>query len=84
MSRTKKRFIAGAVCPRCGELDKIRAYRIDDKDYRECVACDFQDEMRFKPVLRELDTRVAQKSAQAEPVKILSPPTDDSEEDDEA
>lgn len=54
----KKRFIAGVVCPRCGQLDKIMMYREHDVDYRECVACDFKDEMRFKPQLRELGTRV--------------------------
>lgn len=30
----------------------------DGKDYRECVACGYKDEMRFKPVQRELETRV--------------------------
>lgn len=56
----KKRFIAGAVCPKCSAMDRIQMYRIDDVDYRECVDCGFKDEMRFKPVVRELDTRVNQ------------------------
>lgn len=56
----KKRFIAGAVCPKCSAMDRIQMYRIDDVDYRECVECGFKDEMRFKPVVRELDTRVNQ------------------------
>ena len=38
-----KRFIAGAVCPRCGVQDRIRVYSIDGATYRECVACDFSD-----------------------------------------
>ncbi len=55
---TKKRFIAGAVCPRCKELDKLMVYKVDGQDIRECVACDFKDEMHFKPSIREIDTRV--------------------------
>jgi len=27
---TVKRFIAGVVCPRCSEMDKIRAWRDDE------------------------------------------------------
>lgn len=39
---TRRRFIAGAVCPRCGEQDKIV---VDlDTDRRECVSCDFSDD----------------------------------------
>ncbi|WP_203299144.1 YheV family putative zinc ribbon protein [Marinobacter sediminum] len=39
-----KRFIAGAVCPRCAEMDKIMMYTTDDDDQvRECVACGFTD-----------------------------------------
>ncbi|HEX7763951.1 MAG TPA: YheV family putative metal-binding protein, partial [Cellvibrio sp.] len=31
---TKRRFVAGAVCPRCSELDKLVVYSEDGKDYR--------------------------------------------------
>lgn len=55
---SKRRFVAGAVCPRCSEMDKLVVYSEDGKDYRECVACGYKDEMRFKPVTRELGTRV--------------------------
>ena len=57
---TKRRFVAGAVCPRCSEMDKLVVYNEDGKDYRECVACGYKDEMRFKPQARELETRVNQ------------------------
>jgi uncharacterized protein len=55
---SKRRFVAGAVCPRCSEMDKLVVYSEDGKDFRECVACGYKDEMRFKPVQRELETRV--------------------------
>lgn len=57
---TKRRFVAGAVCPRCSEMDKLVVYSEDGKDFRECVACGYKDEMHFKPVARELETRVNQ------------------------
>ncbi|ETI60799.1 YheV family putative zinc ribbon protein [Marinomonas profundimaris] len=42
---TVKRFIAGAVCPRCSEMDKIRAWRDDDAEqqFRECISCGYED-----------------------------------------
>jgi hypothetical protein len=55
---SKRRFVAGAVCPRCSEMDKLVVYSEDGKDFRECVACGYKEEMRFKPVQRELETRV--------------------------
>jgi uncharacterized protein len=57
---SKRRFVAGAVCPRCSEMDKLVVYSEDGKDYRECVACGYKDEMHFKSVARELETRVNQ------------------------
>lgn len=57
---SKRRFVAGAVCPRCSEMDKLVVYSEAGKDYRECVACGYKDEMHFKPVARELETRVNQ------------------------
>lgn len=53
-----KRFIAGAVCPRCAQMDKLVMYKQDGKDFRECVSCDFKDEMRFTSNRQELQTRV--------------------------
>ena len=57
-STTKKRFIAGAVCPRCSEMDKIMMYKVDGVDVRECVACGFTDQLHIQPQMRELETRV--------------------------
>lgn len=77
MSIPKRRFVAGAVCPRCKAMDRIVIYRIDDIDYRECVECGFKDEMRFKPVVREIQTRVntpeEKLAEETQVVKILGP-----------
>jgi uncharacterized protein len=70
----KRRFVAGAVCPRCSEMDKLVVYNEDGKDFRECIACGYKDEMRFKPVSRELETRVNQTEEEKnkiETVKII-------------
>ncbi|MFA7553181.1 MAG: YheV family putative zinc ribbon protein [Spongiibacteraceae bacterium] len=41
-----KRFIAGAVCPRCAEMDKLLMYDDDQQQQvRECVRCGYQDVM---------------------------------------
>ncbi|RBW52180.1 YheV family putative zinc ribbon protein [Marinobacter sp. F3R11] len=56
-----KRFIAGAVCPRCAEMDKIRVFTDDaGEQIRECVACGFTDAVSDaeKPAEPELETRV--------------------------
>ena len=58
---TPKRFIAGAVCPRCAEMDKIMMFTTDDVDQvRECVACGFTDAVSDtpEPTNPELETRV--------------------------
>ncbi|OEY66154.1 YheV family putative zinc ribbon protein [Marinobacter sp. X15-166B] len=57
-----KRFIAGAVCPRCAEMDKIRMHTTDDgQQVRECVACGYTDALTDAPATpaqAELTTRV--------------------------
>ena len=37
-----RRFIAGAVCPRCGEMDKLVVD--SETDQRECVRCGYRDQ----------------------------------------
>ena len=43
MSEAKKRFIAGAVCPACSEMDRIKMWDVDGVPHRECVACGYAD-----------------------------------------
>lgn len=76
-----RRFIAGVVCPRCGELDKMV---IDSEaDVRECIACGFS-EQRPTAAPAPLKTRVNRPAARrvetpAAPVRIVqdSPDADD-------
>ncbi len=60
MSISKKRFIAGAVCPACSEMDKIQMWDEDGVPHRECVACGYADTLdaQGNSVPKELPTRV--------------------------
>ena len=48
----KKRFIAGAICPSCGEMDSIRMYMDSGGLQRkECVECDYSETLSSEPNL---------------------------------
>ncbi len=78
---TRRRFIAGAVCPNCSRVDRMV---VDlDTDRRECVACGFSE---ARPTGApppgtppgELPTRVTRAAARrietpAEPVRLVGP-----------
>lgn len=38
-----RRFIAGAVCPRCGQTDTLFLFGTDTQRLCECVACGYRD-----------------------------------------
>jgi uncharacterized protein len=82
----RRRFIAGAVCPRCALMDKIVINL--DTDQRECVACGFSEQRpgqegpgqersgQARP--GELSTRVSRAAARrvetpAEVVRLVDP-----------
>ena len=47
-----KRFIAGAVCPSCGEMDTIRMHSDSDKiQIKECVECEYFETLSSEPNL---------------------------------
>ncbi len=53
-----KRFIAGAVCPKCAEMDKIYVYQEERKTFRACISCDFVEEQPDQAALAPIPTRV--------------------------
>jgi uncharacterized metal-binding protein (TIGR02443 family) len=58
---TPRRFIAGAVCPRCSAMDKVVLYRdAQGQSQRECVACGYKQAMNDDGPAHELPTRVNQ------------------------
>ncbi|MDB6142543.1 MAG: DNA-binding protein [Pseudomonas sp.] len=68
--KTKKRFIAGAVCPACSEPDKLMMWSENDVPHRECVGCGYSDTLNDQglSVPKELGTRV-----NVIPVKVADP-----------
>ncbi len=58
----KRRFIAGATCPKCDQQDKVVMYDDDDQQrWRECVSCGFKELLsEEKPITPEVNTRVNQ------------------------
>lgn len=46
----KKRFIAGAICPKCNKLDSILLCITDDDEHIQCVHCDYYEE---KPIQKQ-------------------------------
>lgn len=60
-SSTARRFVAGAVCPRCSAMDKLVLYRNEEGvQLRECVACGYSESMNEQGQINELPTRVNQ------------------------
>jgi uncharacterized protein len=74
-SNSHRRFIAGAVCPRCAAMDTLVVDR--DSDRRECVACGFSEERPGVPAQQEPRTRVnsplRRSEAPAEAVRLIDP-----------
>lgn len=74
--KTTKRFIAGAVCPECKQMDRLVMYRDGDRTFRECVACGFHEEMLITATPQPLETRISgsQKPAgETQAVRFIDP-----------
>lgn len=76
---TPKRFIAGAICPRCAAMDRIRTWEQQGVLYRECVACDFLEQLPVEEQATDpIETRVTRPrednpNEDFQPVRILDP-----------
>ena len=72
---SRPRFIAGAVCPACGEMDRLQ-FLDAARNRRRCVACGHEDDLaaassqapknRLDGALKSTDEQTA-----AQPVRIL-------------
>ncbi|MAT94250.1 MAG: hypothetical protein CME59_16835 [Halioglobus sp.] len=72
----RRRFIAGAVCPQCGVLDRIVVDQ--EADRLQCVSCGFEQERPSAPAPQEPRTRVSRAAARrvetpAEAVTLVDP-----------
>ncbi|AXQ14710.1 MULTISPECIES: YheV family putative zinc ribbon protein [Shewanella] len=44
MNRIKKRFVAGAKCPKCQAQDSIVLFKENGIETVECVECDYREQ----------------------------------------
>ena len=44
MNRIKKRFVAGAKCPKCQAQDSIVLFKENGRETVECVECDYREQ----------------------------------------
>lgn len=76
---TPKRFIAGVICPRCAAMDKVRTWEANGIRYRDCVACDFFEQLPIEEQdAPQITTRVNtarddEQENSVQPVRILDP-----------
>ncbi len=51
-----KRFVAGAICPKCQLIDKIVVYHNGETEVCECVRCGYKQfqAQEAKPVIAKL------------------------------
>lgn len=76
MFKSTKRFIAGAVCPQCQQMDRLVMYREGERSFRECVSCGFHEEMLLSAAPQEPSTRVSKPAGapgEIQVVKLIDP-----------
>lgn len=59
-NKTKKRFIAGAICPHCKATDTLMLYMQNNVEKIECVKCKYQQS--------QVEEKVAEQTRDAENV----------------
>ena len=74
---SRPRFIAGAICPNCSEMDRLQVLEEDGVQKRRCVACGHEDDLSTtasQPPTNRLDGGLkAPDPDAASPVRILDP-----------
>ncbi|MDH3644888.1 MAG: YheV family putative metal-binding protein [Gammaproteobacteria bacterium] len=70
---TKKRFIAGAICPQCQAQDRLVVEESDGAPIRRCVSCGFTDHQPAATSVT-LPTRFVRRglaNSEAKPIKLI-------------
>ncbi len=65
----KKRFIAGAVCPECKQMDKIVMY--PDEKRVECIQCEYEEIMDGEA--EEVEPQLEQSKDTVSVVRFVEP-----------
>ena len=75
---SRPRFIAGAVCPNCGAMDRLQVFGGNERQQRRCVSCGHEDSLD-SAASQQPKTRLAgglkrpAEESTASPVRILDP-----------
>jgi len=52
--KKKKRFVAGAKCPKCQAMDTIVLFMLDGVETVECVECDYREQQIDDKVAKQV------------------------------
>ncbi|MCL1142273.1 YheV family putative zinc ribbon protein [Shewanella gaetbuli] len=53
MTKVKKRFVAGAKCPKCGAVDSILLFKQHNIETVECTDCDYTEQQNEQAVTQK-------------------------------
>ena len=74
---SRPRFIAGAICPQCGRMDRLQIHSEDGVRIRRCVACGYRDGLPVvqtpAPKSRLAGRGEERGRAPVQPVRFLGP-----------
>jgi len=49
-ARVKRRFVAGAKCPKCKAMDSIVLFKVNGVETVECIDCDYSEQQTDEKV----------------------------------
>ena len=52
-AKVKKRFVAGAKCPKCKTLDSILLFKMNGVETVECVECDYSEQQADEQAVKK-------------------------------
>nr|WP_269902794.1 YheV family putative zinc ribbon protein [Shewanella nanhaiensis] len=52
-TKIKKRFVAGAKCPKCKAMDSIMLYKLNGVETVECTECDYTEQQADEQVAKK-------------------------------
>ncbi|QSX34365.1 YheV family putative metal-binding protein [Shewanella avicenniae] len=55
---TRKRFVAGAKCPKCQAVDSIVLFKENGVETVECVECDYREQQTEQKVSQKANGEV--------------------------
>ena len=56
VNKIKKRFVAGATCPKCRALDTIMLYFENNVEKLQCVKCNYSESQTDKKIAKATRT----------------------------